>query len=410
MNKKVNDALNKRSDFKIYELILFGVLIMIASIFLTFLVMHEIDVHNGSNSKSISKSSDNYLSELEEVYDLINDSYYKDVDKKALTEGAIDGMLEALKDPHTMFFTKDEMESFNESMNGSYEGIGVEISIDAEGNIFVFSVFKNSPASEAGLKFNDIILSVNGKSVKGMNTTQVTALIKDDKHNKAKIRVKRNDTELEFEVEKRVVTIESVESKSYNINDKKIGYILINNFANNTYEQFKEQLESLEEDSIDGLVIDVRGNSGGYLHSVTNILDMFLPKGAIIYQTSDKKGTIKYTDETDESRNYPIAVLANEASASASEILAVSLKEAYGADVVGTYTYGKGTVQVTKDLKTGGMIKYTTQKWLSPKGKWINNVGVEPTLEVQLSETYEQNPTAENDNQLNAALNLVADK
>ena len=282
---------------------------------------------------------------------------------------------------------------------------------DKDGNVIVFSVFKNSPAQEAGLKFNDRIIEVNGKSTKGMSTTEVVALIKDAKRKDANIKIERDGTTLEFDVEKREVVIESVESKTYDVNGKKIGYVVINTFANNTYSQFRSNIEQLEKENISGLVIDVRNNSGGYLHSVTNMLDMFLPKGMISYQIADRKTTYKYAATTSESRNYPVAVLVNRASASASEILAIGLKESYGADVVGTYTYGKGTVQTTKNLETSkGMIKYTIQKWLSPNGNWINKKGVEPTVSVELSSSYENNPAEENDNQLQKALNIVANK
>jgi len=409
-NNPINKFLNKKTDFKVYELILFAVLIMIVSVFLTVVVMNDISSNNNLSKNKLS-SNDSSLEEFEEVYDLINDSYYKDINKKTLIEGAINGMLGSLNDPHTSYFNKSETDNFNELMNGAYEGIGAEIALDANGNVIVFSVFKNSPAAEVGLKFNDIILEVNGQNTKGMSTTEVVALIKDKNKKTANIKVDRNGENLEFEVEKRVVVIESVESKTFDINGKKVGYVIINTFANNTYEQFRTNIESLEKENISGLVIDVRGNSGGYLHSVTNMLDMFLPKGTISYQIADKKTTYKYTATTNESRNYPVAVLVNKASASASEILAVGLKESYGADVVGTFTYGKGTVQTTKDLETsGGMIKYTIQKWLSPKGNWINDIGVEPTIKVDLSNEYEKNPTQENDNQLIKALNIVSNK
>ena len=254
-------------------------------------------------------------------------------------------------------------------------------------------------------------MEVNGKSTKGMSTTEVVALIKDAKRKDANIKIERDGTTLEFDVEKREVVIESVESKTYDVNGKKIGYVVINTFANNTYSQFRSNVEQLEKENISGLVIDVRNNSGGYLHSVTNMLDMFLPKGMISYQIADRKTTYKYAATTSESRNYPVAVLVNKASASASEILAIGLKESYGADVVGTYTYGKGTVQTTKNLETSkGMIKYTIQKWLSPNGNWINKKGVEPTVSVELSSSYENNPTEANDNQLQKALNVVANK
>lgn len=406
----INGFLNKKTDFKVYELILFAVLIMIVSVFLTVVVMHDVSSNKNYNKNKLS-SNDSSLEEFEEVYNLINSSYYIDINNKTLIEGAINGMLGSLNDPHTSYFNKSETDSFNEQMNGSYEGIGAEISLDSNGNVIVFSVFKNSPAAEAGLKFNDIILEVNNKSTKGMSTTEVVALIKDVNKKTANIKINRNGETLEFEVEKRVVIIESVESKIYNKNGKKIGYVLINTFANNTYDQFRTHIEDLEKENISGLVIDVRGNTGGYLHSVTSMLDMFLPKGTITYQIADKKTTYKYSALTNESRNYPIAVLVNKSSASASEILAVSLKESYGAEVIGTYTYGKGTVQTTKDLTTsGGMIKYTIQKWLSPKGNWINDVGVEPTIKEDLSSKYEKDPIEENDNQLQKALDVVSNK
>lgn len=409
-DSSINGFLNKKTDFKVYELILFAVLIMIVSVFLTVVVMHDVSSNKNYNKNKLS-SNDSSLEEFEEVYNLINSSYYIDINNKTLIEGAINGMLGSLNDPHTSYFNKSETDSFNEQMNGSYEGIGAEISLDSNGNVIVFSVFKNSPAAEAGLKFNDIILEVNNKSTKGMSTTEVVALIKDVNKKTANIKINRNGETLEFEVEKRVVIIESVESKIYNKNGKKIGYVLINTFANNTYDQFRTHIENLEKENISGLVIDVRGNTGGYLHSVTSMLDMFLPKGTITYQIADKKTTYKYSALTNESRNYPIAVLVNKSSASASEILAVSLKESYGAEVIGTYTYGKGTVQTTKDLTTsGGMIKYTIQKWLSPKGNWINDVGVEPTIKEDLSSKYEKDPTEENDNQLQKALDVVSNK
>lgn len=406
ISERLNENINQKTKFKVYELILFGFLIMILSSFLTVVIV--CGVYNNKNcSKSVSKN-DNTLSEFEEVYSLINSSYYKEVNKQDLINGAINGMISSLNDPHTNYFSVSEAENFNEIMNGSYEGIGAEISIDKDGNIFILSVFKNSPAKDAGLKFNDIILEVNGKSTENLTTTEVVALIKDPKVDKAKIKVNRNNQILEFEVERKIVIIESVESEIIIKNDKKIGYIIVNNFANNTYEQFREQLEELENKNIKGLIIDVRGNSGGYLHSVTNMINMFLPKGKLIYQIADKTKISKYTATTDESRNYPVAILINKSSASASEILAISLKESYDAYVVGTYSYGKGTVQTTKDLSNGAMIKYTIQKWLSPKGNWINEVGVEPTHQIELSEEYEKNPCKENDNQLQKALDLIS--
>lgn len=403
-NNEFVKRLKRKSNFKLYELLFYAFLIIIISISLTIVFMKEVPI----NKKISNSSSKDSLEEFMEVYNTINETYYDDIDKNKIIEGAIDGMLSALGDPHTSYFSKSDTDTFNELMNGSYEGIGAEITINNNKEVIVLSVFKNSPADKAGLKYNDVFLKVNGKSTENSTPTEVAALIKDSKSKTANIIIRRDGKEMEIEITKEIVTIESVESKTYKRNGKKIGYVLVNNFANNTPLQFKEKIEALEKEGIYGLVIDVRGNSGGYLHSVTDMLDMFLPKGKIIYQMQDKNEITKYKDETFESRNYPIAVLVNKSSASASEILAVTLKEVYGADVVGTYTYGKGTVQVTKSLSSGSMIKYTTQKWLSPNGNWINEVGVKPTHEIELQEEYSKNPTEENDNQLQKALDVVS--
>ena len=402
---KLVSFFNKKTDFKVYELILFAILIAIVSVFLTVVIIKEFPTKINNTRNNISK-----IEEFNEVYNLIKKSYYKKANTSKLIDGAINGMLESLNDLHTSYFNKSETDNFNEIMNGSYEGIGAEISLDNDGNIIVHSVFKNSPAAEAGLKFNDRIVSVNDISTKGMSTTEVVTIIKDKNKKNALLKIDRNGKELELDIVKRIVVIESVESKIYEQNGKKIGYVLINNFANNTYNQFRENVELIEKENISGLVIDVRGNSGGYLHSVTDMLDMFLPNGKIIYQISDRKKTYKYAASTNESRNYPVAVLVNKGSASASEILAIGLNESYGADVVGTYTYGKGTVQTTKNLSSGAMIKYTIQKWLSPKGNWINDKGVKPTVEIDISDEYVNNPIEENDNQLKKALDIVANK
>ena len=392
----------KKMSFKGYQIIIFSLVLIFVTIMFTVLVSNEL-----SNNKTKCKSSisiDTSLKEFEEVYNLLNDSYYKDVDKKVMIDGAINGMINSLGDPHTNYFNKEETDSFNEIMNGVYEGIGAEISINNDGKIIVHSVFKNSPAYKEGLQFNDIILEVNGKSTEGITTTETVALIKDPKKPIANIIIDRNGERLEFNIKKEVIVIESVESKIYTQNNKKIGYIIVNNFANNTYGQFKEHLLNLEKDNINALIIDVRGNSGGYLHSVTNMLDLFLEKGKVIYQIQDRHNTQVYKATTNDSRNYQVAVLVNEGSASASEILAISLKESYGAKVIGTKSYGKGTVQVTKDLSSGAMIKYTIQKWLSPNGNWINEIGVEPDIKVELNDSYLNNPVEENDNQLKTAL------
>ena len=214
--------------------------------------------------------------------------------------------------------------------------------------------------------------------------------------------IKRGEDQFDVSVLREKVDITSVTSDTYTIDHHKIGYIKIDIFASNTQKQFKKVLESLEKDGIDSLIIDVRDNSGGYLTVVSEMASMFLDKSKIIYQLDTKGVKEPIYSLTKEKRTYPIAVLINKGSASASEILASALKESYGAFVVGVPSYGKGTVQKSFTLETGSTIKYTTQKWLTPDGNWIHEKGVLPTIEV------EYDKTGDVDTQLQKALEVLS--
>ena len=204
------------------------------------------------------------------------------------------------------------------------------------------------------------------------------------------------------------VEIESVNSKVFEKNAKQIGYLELTIFASNTYTQFERKLMELEGKNIDSLVIDVRDNSGGYLSTVTDIASIFMNKSKIIYQL-DTKGVIEQVySKSNVSRDYDIAVLINHNSASASEILAAALQESYGATIVGTNSFGKGTVQKAYQLESGATVKYTIQKWLTPNGNWINEKGVTPDVEVAMDGNYYENPSDDTDNQLQKALEEIS--
>ena len=185
-------------------------------------------------------------------------------------------------------------------------------------------------------------------------------------------------------------------------NDKKVGYVAVSIFANNTYEQFRKKVIELEEKGFDSLLIDVRNNSGGYLTTVTDMISMFTEKGSIIYQLSTKGKIEKVKDETKEKRDYPVYVLTNNNSASASELLAAAFKENYKGTILGTTTYGKGKVQKAYDLSNGAKIKYTFQEWLTPDGNSIDAKGVEPNIVIE----YVLDGTND-DTQLNAAIKEI---
>ena len=393
---------NKEKDkYSVKELIT----VMLFSIGIGFLMcLGCINLITGKNYLRVTKD----LSKVVDTYYAIVDNYYKDLDKEKLIDGAVEGMISQVGDTFTSYSAATDAETFSETIKGSYEGIGCAIAKYNTGEIKVIEVFPSSPAEKAGLLVGDKIIKVDNEDYTDKESTDISNYIKNSGKDKIILTVERENKEIDITINLSKVEIPYVSSKILEQNDKKIGYIAISLFSGNSYKQFKNNLEKLEKEKIDGLIIDVRDNSGGYLSSVTDISNMFLEKGKTIYQLEDPKGTIKKKDTTKEKRTYKVAVLINSSSASASEILASAIKESYKDGlVVGTKSYGKGTVQETKKLLDGSMIKYTTQKWLTPNGNYINEKGVEPTNEVELSEEYYQNPTEENDNQLNEALNLL---
>lgn len=379
--------------------------VMLFSIGIGFLMcLGCINLITGKNYLRVTKD----LSKVVDTYYAIVDNYYKDLDKEKLIDGAVEGMISQVGDTFTSYSAATDAETFSETIKGSYEGIGCAIAKYSTGEIKVIEVFPSSPAEKAGLLVGDKIIKVDNEDYIDKTSVDISNYIKNSGKDKIILTVERENKEIDITINLSKVEIPYVNSKILEQNDKKIGYIAISLFSGNSYKQFKNNLEKLEKEKIDGLIIDVRDNSGGYLSSVTDISNMFLEKGKTIYQLEDPKGTIKKKDTTKEKRTYKVAVLINSSSASASEILASAIKESYKDGlVVGTKSYGKGTVQETKKLLDGSMIKYTTQKWLTPNGNYINEKGVEPTNEVELSEEYYQNPTEENDNQLNEALNLL---
>lgn len=257
------------------------------------------------------------------------------------------------------------------------------------------------------MKVGDIVTKLDNVSLEDKDGTYLSDYIKNSGKDKVVLTILREEEEKDITINLSKVDIPYVSGEVIEKNGKKIGYIKISLFANNSYKQFKSKLEKLEEEDIDSLVIDVRDNSGGYLTSVTDICSLFLEKGKVIYQLQDDGGTVKKKDTTKEKRTYPVAVLINGSSASASEILASAIKESYGGTIIGQSSYGKGTVQQTRKLLDGSMIKYTTQKWLTPDGNFINEIGVTPDYEVILSEEYYASPSTETDNQLQEAINVL---
>lgn len=393
-----------KKQFKLSEVIVLIIITLIIG-FIIGLSLFKVALEKKDNI-SIN-SNDKELKKFVDNYNYIVNNYYGDLDKKELIDNAISGMIESIDDPYTTYIDEESSNTFSTTLEGSFEGIGVEIVNDSDKNIVVYSVIKGSPAEKTGVEPLDIIKSINGKSLEGIETSEFVSIVKTSENPVITLEIKRKEETITKEIKREKVTITSVESEIIEKQDKKIGYMYISIFANNTYSQFKKQLEELENKGIDSLIIDVRSNTGGHLTAVENILSLFLDSSHIIYQTEDKNGIEKTYSKGNTTKQYKVVVLTNESSASASEILAATMKEEYGATLVGKHTYGKGTVQELKTLPDGEQYKFTTKKWLTPKGNWINGTGVEVDVEVEFNKDYYENPTHDNDKQLQEAINTI---
>lgn len=388
--------INKKNKFNMMEVIVLMIITVIFGMFIGGIIMYG----KGALNTGIKKE----LNEFVDTYSEILNEYYDDVSEEGLLEAGINGMISYLGDPYSAYMDSDSSIAFNEKVNGEYVGIGAEIIQYSDTTVEIKNAYENGPAYEAGLRNGDIILSVDSNVIEGKNISEISTLVKGKEGTKVLIKVKRDDEELEFKVTRKKVDIISVNSSIINYQDNKIGYIVVDIFASNTNEQFEKELKKLEKDKIDSLIIDVRSNSGGYLDTVTDIVSLFMKKGELIYQLKTKDKIEKIYDETNEKRDYSIAVLINNISASASELLTATLMENHDAFVVGTKSYGKSKVQKTYELSNGSTLKYTFQEWLTPNGHSIDKIGITPTHEV----IYEPALTVDSyDSQITKALELL---
>lgn len=352
-------------------------------------------------------SNDIHLKEITSTYNNIVDNYYDSVDKDKLMNGAIEGMIKSLDDPYSTYLDKNNTSSFNQTVDGSFVGIGVVVMYDGEYNKIV-EITPNGPAEKASLQKDDIIIKIDDADAKGLYGSKLTDVVRGKEGSEVKITVRRGEEELDFVLKRDLIEVTSVTSNTIEDDNYKIGYIKIENFSAVSYKQFEKNLIDLEKKGINSLIIDVRNNPGGHLDQVNKILSLFFDKKTVLYQIQTKKKTTKVYSHSNESRKYDVVILTNGNSASASEILASCFRENYkNSSIVGLKTYGKGTVQKSQNLSSGTSFKYTTEKWLTSKGKWINREGIYPDIVMEPSEDYLNNPIFENDNQLQIAVNKI---
>ena len=371
--------MKKEYNFSIKSTIIIVIITSVVTSLVTGLILYN-------NSKILIGSSnlqtDTALQEFLQVYYDLEDDYYTDIDKTKMIDQAIAAMLDYLGEDYSTYMNQDETADLENHLSGQYVGIGISIT---NGNQIV-KVYQDTPASRVGLLDNDVITSINGTSTEGLDQSAVSALISKTEENT--ITINRNGQTHTFKVTAETINSPLI-SEIYEENNKRIGYILIESFTNTVEEEFAKSLTDLESQGIDSLIIDVRSNTGGYLKGATAIASMFLEKGKTIYSLEGKDSTDVYVDETDEKRDYPVMILMNDGTASASEVLAAALKENYGATLLGTTSYGKGKVQLTKSLEDGSMVKYTTARWLTPSGECIDEIGLDPDYLVNLEKDAE---------------------
>ena len=357
-----------------------------------------------SSTRTFGTIVSDEVNEIISTYDAILENYYEEIDASELADAAVSGMIGILDDPYSIYMNSDDTDSFLESVNGSFVGIGVTV-LWSDNSFRIVDIIEGSPAFDSGLKKDDVIVAVDSKEVTGLSIDELSTLIKGKAGSKVNITVVREDEELKFTVKRNVVEIPSVSSEVY---ENSVGYISVDSFSATTSDQFSKKLKELEKQNINSLIIDVRDNPGGKLGQVNKILDLFMAKKTVLYKIETKGKISEVLASNSDKKDIPIVVLVNHESASAAEILAASFQDNYkNATIVGSVTYGKGTIQKAVELSSGASIKYTTQKWLTPKGKWINEKGVIPNEVVNQSEEYLLNPTFENDLQLQKAIEVL---
>lgn len=316
-----------------------------------------------------------------EAYDEMKNNYFEDIEEQKVIDGAINGMIDALGDPYSDYLNEDEARQLNESISSSFEGIGAEIQ-EQNDYITIVSPIKNSPAEKAGLLPKDQIRAVDGQSIRGMSSSEAVLLIRGEKGTPVTLTVMRNgqDEAMEVEIIRDVIPIETVYAE---LDDEGIGHVSITSFSMGTYDELIAAIDDMEKDGLKGLIVDVRQNPGGILEGALDISELFVEQGKDLMQYEAKKGKAQvFTAKDGRKITVPVAVVIDDGSASASEILAGALSESSNIPLVGLTTFGKGTVQSPKDLPDGSNLKLTTAKWLTPKGNWIHEKGIKPNFEV----------------------------
>lgn len=397
----VEEDKEKGNYFRLWEVIVVMIVTAVFGLFIGGYFTYQRYNNRKVSCREIRKD----LKEVTNVYDGIVNDYYGEVDKQSVLDGAIKGMLSKLDDRYAAFIDSKSAIELNQELSGKFIGLGVQISGNDNGQIEVRGVFNNSPAYKSGIMVGDIILKVDSVEYNS-NTLEdlVYSLKSSEIGDTKKIEIQRNGEVINIEVTLEEVELDSVTHYSVERNGKLIGIITLSNFADNTADQLVKNYQALKEDGVGSIVIDLRGNGGGYLTSAEQVTSLFLDKGMIIYQKTDGEKSEKIENNKDKVVELPVVLLVDYSTASSAEVFVSSLRDNLGATIVGTRTYGKGMIQKLQSLESGSYIKYSTQEWLTPNGNKVEGVGIIPDVEIE----YDINVNY--DIQLEKAIDVAANK
>ena len=329
----------------------------------------------------------NEIFQIEKVFYYLKQNYLdKDVTSEQLIQGALKGMAESVGDPYTTYLVNDETAQLDETVNGAFGGIGAELKSD-QSRVVISTTMEGSPSQQVGLQADDVITKVNGEDMTGKTISEVVKKVRGEVGTDVVLTIERAGTSLDVKLTRASIEINTVKAELYK-EDATIGHVRITSFAKNTAEELEKAVKDLTDKGAKAFVFDVRYNPGGLLDQAYKVANMFLKDGEPIVQVEDRFGEKKIYKASSSIGEFkitqPYVLLVNEGSASASEILAAAIKEGAGGQIIGTKTYGKGTVQSVVDITDNSELKYTNAKWLTPKGNWIHKEGVTPTKEVNL--------------------------
>lgn len=403
-------------------------ILLIASIaVLLFGTGYKIGARYSPSSAKVEKIStsgkDIDFSMFWKVWDTVEKKYVdkKKVDTKKMYYGAIKGMVASVEDPYTFFLTPDENKQSKDGLEGKFEGIGAQLGMK-DNRVVVIAPLKNSPSEKAGIQAGDIIIKVDNATIIGMPLTQVVSKVRGDKGTKVHLTMEREAKEIEFDVVRDTIRVESVETKLdekvsvCTSNCDRVAYLKLNQFGDNTVDEWEQKVAEIKakwnSGTIKGLVLDLRDNPGGYLESSVYLAGEFLEQGKLVVKQESISYENKdyYVTRRGSLLDIPMTILINRGSASAAEILSGALRDHKRATLIGEKSFGKGSVQEAIDLGDGMGLHVTVAKWVMPKGEWINGKGIEPQIKVENVIPDGDTMSRENDSQLDKAIQLLIEK